>query len=154
MDCRVAQPPLLHVLSKFRTYFRTNSSPEGRGWPEGPGEGCKDSSLHPSPAASRHPLPSGEEFVLKHFLNLESTGWSGKYVAETFPDRMNPQCRSCCSSFYYCRSRKTRKTCRLLWKPRPALSSFNSTPTKHPNMSENSSSWRDRASTTERHFTP
>src|SRR4051812_46369190 len=63
MDCRVAQPPLLHVLSKFRTYFRTNSSPEGRGWPEGPGEGCKDSSLHPSPGASHHPLPSGEGWL-------------------------------------------------------------------------------------------
>src|SRR4051812_49951468 len=66
MDCRVAQPPLLHVLSKFRTYFRTNSSPEGRGWPEGPGEGCKDSSLHPSPTASRQPLPSGRGIRKTH----------------------------------------------------------------------------------------
>src|SRR4051812_20990709 len=55
------------VLSKFRKCFWTNSSPEGRGWPEGPGEGSKDSSLHPSPAASRHPLPSGEEFVKNTF---------------------------------------------------------------------------------------
>src|SRR4051812_46492848 len=86
MDCRVAQPPLLHVLSKFRTYFRTNSSPEGRGWPEGPGEGCKDSSLHPSPAASRHPLPSGEGFAKRitpcevsvfEPINLDSTAWPG-----------------------------------------------------------------------------
>src|SRR5436190_7445255 len=36
--------------------------PKGEGGPEGPGEGCKDSPLHPSPAASRHPLPSGEGF--------------------------------------------------------------------------------------------
>src|SRR5436190_9971825 len=41
--------------------FGANPSPEGRGWCEAPGEGCKDSSLHPSPAASRHPLPSGED---------------------------------------------------------------------------------------------
>jgi hypothetical protein len=43
--------------------FGANPSPEGRGWPEGPGEGYKDSCLHPSPAASRHPLPSGEGFA-------------------------------------------------------------------------------------------
>ena len=37
------------------------------------GEGCEDASLYPSPAASRHPLPSGEGFRLKHFPNLGST---------------------------------------------------------------------------------
>jgi pimeloyl-ACP methyl ester carboxylesterase len=42
--------------------FGADPSPEGRGWPEGPGVGCKDSSLHPSPGASHHPLPSGEGF--------------------------------------------------------------------------------------------
>jgi hypothetical protein len=48
---------------EIRDMCFANPSPEGRGWPEGPGEGCKDSSLYPSPAASRHPLPSGEGFA-------------------------------------------------------------------------------------------
>jgi hypothetical protein len=40
----------------------------------GPGEGCKDSSLHPSPGASRHPLPSGEGIAPKHLSNLDRMG--------------------------------------------------------------------------------
>jgi hypothetical protein len=34
-------------------------SPSGRRWPEGPDEGSTK-LLHPSLAASRHPLPEGE----------------------------------------------------------------------------------------------
>src|SRR3954465_2850571 len=47
-------------LQSNEEIFGTNPSPEGRGWPEGPGEGCRKESLHPSPGASHHPLPSGE----------------------------------------------------------------------------------------------
>ena len=43
--------------------FRKNPSPEGREWPKGPGEGGSSEILHPSPAAPRHPLPSGEGFI-------------------------------------------------------------------------------------------
>ena len=48
-------------------------SPNGRGWPEGPGEGYRTKLFfmwYPSPAASRHPLPLGEGCTLLCFLCL------------------------------------------------------------------------------------
>src|SRR4051812_7527750 len=53
----------------------TNSSPEGRGWPEGPGEGCKNSFLHPSPRRFAAPSPFGRGIRRQSFpvVNLEST---------------------------------------------------------------------------------
>jgi hypothetical protein len=50
--------------------FGSNPSPEGRGWCEAPGEGYRTKLFfvwYPSPAASRHPLPSGEGFGLSIF---------------------------------------------------------------------------------------
>src|SRR3954465_6748956 len=47
------------VLSKFAHVSRRIPLPKGEGGTKGPVEGCRDSSLHPSPAASRHPLPFG-----------------------------------------------------------------------------------------------
>src|SRR4051812_30412683 len=38
-----------------------------------PGEGCKDSSLHPSPGASHHPLPSGEGFAKQYLSDVWTT---------------------------------------------------------------------------------
>src|SRR4051812_46292835 len=49
--------------------FGANPSPEGRGWPEGPGEGYhmkNNFRRYPSPGASHHPLPSGEGFAKRH----------------------------------------------------------------------------------------
>src|SRR3954470_1390023 len=54
----------------IRKCFGANPSPEGRGWPEGPGEGYHMKTFfirYPSPGASHHPLPSGEGFAPKHF---------------------------------------------------------------------------------------
>jgi hypothetical protein len=48
-------------------------SPEGRG--------CKDSSLHPSPGASHHPLPSGEGFARNTFLTSTAHGVPKSHIA-------------------------------------------------------------------------
>src|SRR5262245_53829793 len=46
-------------------------SPSGRRWPEGPDEGTILRGFHPSPAASRHPLPEVEGCALKRLdLNI------------------------------------------------------------------------------------
>src|SRR4249920_3286236 len=58
--------------AEVRKMSRANPSPDGRRWPEGPDEGYHKyffnvfSLLPPSPAASRHPLPSREGFVCSH----------------------------------------------------------------------------------------
>jgi len=48
-----------------------NPSPEGRGCREAAGEGCRESSLYPSPGPSGHLLPSGERFVRNISLSTE-----------------------------------------------------------------------------------
>ena len=50
-------------IRRIRGLYFANPSPEGRGWCEAPGEGYQTKLFfmwYPSPAASRHPLPSGE----------------------------------------------------------------------------------------------
>ena len=72
--------------------FLSNPSPVGRGWPAPAGRvrgttciSSKFSLLYPSPAASRHPLPSGEGSAKNRTLNLKIV-WN-PYPASHIADR-------------------------------------------------------------------
>jgi hypothetical protein len=54
--------------------------PKGEGGPKGRMRGEEISNLHPSPAASRHPLPSGEGLPLFYFTFVP-----GSYSREYSP---------------------------------------------------------------------
>jgi hypothetical protein len=58
--------------SEAECEYSANPSPEGRGWPEGPGEGAEKEAFYCTPHAGApslmsRPLPSVEGIVPKHF---------------------------------------------------------------------------------------